>query len=148
MGFGKISWKGVIQIRWDGEAYPLSGGKYWSTGNGKEVIMSRMDYKSDLRFAGIKPFAGKVWLSSPTMHGGEQMYVDEAIRTNWVSTVGENINEVERLTAKKAGRSYAVALSSGTAALHLGVRLCGEKLYGHPREGGARWMGRRYFARF
>ena len=56
--------------------------------------MSRMDYKSDLRFAGIKPFAGKVWLSSPTMHGGEQMYVDEAIRTNWVSTVGENINEV------------------------------------------------------
>ncbi len=53
MGFGKISWKGVIQIRWDGEAYPLSGGKNWSTGNGKEVIMSRMDYKSDLRFAGM-----------------------------------------------------------------------------------------------
>ncbi len=145
MGFGKISWKGVIQIRWDGEAYPLSGGKYWSTGNGKEVIMSRMDYKSDLRFAGIKPFAGKVWLSSPTMHGGEQMYVDEAIRTNWVSTVGENINEVERLTAKKAGRSYAVALSSGTAALHLGVRLCGEKLYGQPRVGRGALDGKKVF---
>ena len=107
--------------------------------------MSRMDYKSDLRFAGIKPFAGKVWLSSPTMHGGEQMYVDEAIRTNWVSTVGENINEVERLTAKKAGRSYAVALSSGTAALHLGVRLCGEKLYGQPRVGRGALDGKKVF---
>ena len=47
----------------------------------------------DKRFIGLKPFEEKVWLSSPTMHGDEQFWVDEAIRTNWVSTVGENINE-------------------------------------------------------
>lgn len=40
----------------------------------------------------LKPFEIKVWLSSPTMHGDEQKWVDEAIQTNWVSTVGENIN--------------------------------------------------------
>ena len=98
-------WKNILErgntnpMGW--RSLPFIRGKELVNWNGKEVIMSRMDYKSDLRFAGIKPFAGKVWLSSPTMHGGEQMYVDEAIRTNWVSTVGENINEVERLTAKK-----------------------------------------------
>lgn len=59
------------------------------------------DYRADLRFAGIEPFETKVWLSSPTMHGEEQKYVDEAIRTNWVSTVGANINEVEKQTAEK-----------------------------------------------
>ena len=60
----------------------------------------------------IKPFEEKVWLSSPTMHGDEQKWVDNAILTNWVSTVGANINEVERMTAEKIGRKYAVALSS------------------------------------
>ena len=78
----------------------------------------------------IMPFQKKVWLSTPTMHGEEQKWVDEAIRTNWVSTVGENINEVERLAAEKIGRPYAVGLSNGTAALHLAVKLAGEKLYG------------------
>ena len=42
----------------------------------------------------IEPFASKVWLASPTMHGDELKYVTEAYRTNWMSTVGENINEV------------------------------------------------------
>jgi hypothetical protein len=46
----------------------------------------------DPHFAGITPFEKKIWLSSPTMHGEEQQWVDEAIRTNWVSTVGANIN--------------------------------------------------------
>lgn len=82
------------------------------------------------RFVGIKPFGDKVWLSSPTIHGEEQRFVDEAIETNWVSTVGANIDEVEKMMAKKIGRKYAVALSSGTAALHLAVRLAGECLYG------------------
>ena len=50
------------------------------------------DYRADARFQGIEPFAKKVWLSSPTMHGDEQRWVDEAIQTNWVSTVGANIN--------------------------------------------------------
>ena len=69
----------------------------------------------------------KVWLSSPTMHGDEIKYVQEAYETNWMSTVGENINEVEKQTAEKAGCKYAVALSSGTAALHLAMKLAGVK---------------------
>lgn len=69
---------------------------------------------SESRFSGMKPFESHIWLSSPTMHGDEQRWVDEAIRTNWVSTVGENINEVEHMVADKIGRKYAVALSSGT----------------------------------
>ena len=64
------------------------------------------------------------------MHEDEQRWVDEAIQTNWVSTIGENINEVERMVAETVGRTHAVALSSGTAALHLAVRLAGERLYG------------------
>ena len=81
------------------------------------------------------PFQKKVWLSTPTMHGEEQKWVDEAIRTNWVSTVGENINEVERLAAEKIGRRNAVGLATGTASLHLAVKLAGEKLYGQPKVG-------------
>lgn len=58
---------------------------------------------TDSRFAGIEKFETKVWLSSPTMHGDEQRWVDDAIQTNWVSTVGENINVVEKLMAEKIG---------------------------------------------
>ncbi|MBR4331194.1 MAG: DegT/DnrJ/EryC1/StrS family aminotransferase [Clostridia bacterium] len=87
-------------------------------------------FLSDPRFAGIEPFPSKVLLASPTMHGDEQRWVDEAIQTNWVSTVGANINEVEKQVAAIVGRKHAVALSSGTAALHMAMRLCGEKLYG------------------
>ena len=94
----------------------------------------------------IEPFARKVWLSSPTMHGDEQDWVDESIRTNWVSTVGRNINEVERICAEKIGREYSVALSSGTAALHLAIRLCAEKLYGRPETGHGSLEGRKVFA--
>ena len=75
----------------------------------------------------IKPFENKVWLSSPTMHGDEIKYVEEAYRTNWMSTVGANINEVERLTCEKVGCKYAVALSAGTASLHLAMKLAGIK---------------------
>ena len=87
----------------------------------------------DPRFAGIKPFVQKIWLSSPTMHMDERRWVDNAIETNWVSTVGENINEVERQIAAWIGVKYAVALSCGTAALHLATKLAGEKLYGQAR---------------
>lgn len=75
----------------------------------------------------IKPFEKKVWLSSPTMHGEEIKWVEEAYRTNWMSTVGANINEVEKLTCEKVGCKYAVALSAGTAALHLAMKLAGIK---------------------
>lgn len=75
----------------------------------------------------IKPFEKKVWLSSPTMHGDEIKYVEEAYNTNWMSTVGANINEVEKNICNKVGCKYAVALSSGTAALHLAMKLAGIK---------------------
>ena len=79
------------------------------------------------------------------MHGEEQKWVEEAIRTNWVSTVGENINEVERLVTEKIGRRYSVGLSNGTAALHLAVKLAGEKLYGQPKVGHGVLEGKRVF---
>lgn len=69
----------------------------------------------------------KVWLSSPTMHGDELKYVTEAYETNWMSTVGANINEAEKQMCEKVGCKYAVALSAGTAALHLAVKLAGVK---------------------
>ena len=53
------------------------------------------DFLTDPRFAGIEKFPSKIWLSSPTMHGDEQKWVDDAIQTNWVSTVGANIDAVE-----------------------------------------------------
>lgn len=73
----------------------------------------------------MKKFETKVWLATPTMHGDELKYMTEAFQTTWMSTIGENINQVERLTCEKVGCSHAVALSSGTAALHLCVKLAG-----------------------
>lgn len=93
----------------------------------------------------IKSFDTRVWLSSPTMHGDEIRYMTEAYETNWMSTVGANINEVERLAAEQAGMKYAVGLSSCTAALHLCVKLAGEKLYGKPAIGHGAVEGKRVF---
>ena len=91
----------------------------------------------DQRFVGIAPFESKVWLSSPTMHEKEQFWVNDAMKSNWVSAVGANIKEVEKQIAEYLGCKYAVALSSGTAALHLATKLAGESLYGQacPDEG-------------
>ena len=75
----------------------------------------------------MKPFEKRIYLSSPTMHGEELTYMTEAFETNWMSTVGKNINEVERLACEKIGCRYAVALSCGTSALHLAVKLAGVK---------------------
>ena len=93
----------------------------------------------------LKPFESKVWLSSPTMHGEELKYMTEAFETNWMSTVGANINEVERMAAEKVGYKYAVALSSGTASLHLAMKLAGERLYGQPDLGKGNLFGHRVF---
>ena len=103
------------------------------------------NFLTDQRFAGIEPFPGKLWLSSPTMHGDEQHWVDHAIQTNWVSTIGENINEVERQMAEIIGVKYAVALSTGTAALHLATKLAGERLYGQARPNIGTLAGRKVF---
>lgn len=75
----------------------------------------------------IKRFEQKVWLATPTMHGDELKYITEAYESNWMSTVGKNIDEVERSVSEKLGCKYAVALSCGTAALHLAVKLSGVK---------------------
>ena len=93
----------------------------------------------------IKPFGNRIWLASPTMHGEELKYMMEAYETNWMSTVGANINEVERMAAQKAQVKYAVALSSCTAALHLCVKLAGERLYGKPPIGHGAVEGKRVF---
>lgn len=105
-----------------------------------------MDFANDRRFAGIDKFSSKIWLSSPTMHGDEQRWVDEAIRTNWVSTVGANINEVEKQMAEYVGCKYAVGLSCGTAALHLATKLAGEKLYGQAKPNQGTLQGHKVFA--
>ena len=73
------------------------------------------------------PFTNKVWLSSPTMHGQEIEFVKEAYESNWMSTIGSNIDEAERLICDKTGCKYAVALATGTAALHMAIKLTGIK---------------------
>lgn len=103
------------------------------------------NYLEDPRFEGVKPEENKVWLASPTMHGDEQKWVDLAISKNWVSTIGENINEIEKQVATKIGRKYAVALSSGTAALHLATKLAAERLYGKPAISHGSLENRRFF---
>ncbi len=94
----------------------------------------------------FKKFDNKVWLSSPTMHGPELEYMKEAYETNWMSTVGKNINEVERLAAEYIGVKYAVALSSGTASLHLAMKLAGMEAYGMPAAGHGCLEGKMVFA--
>lgn len=93
----------------------------------------------------MKRFDKKVWLATPTMHGEEMKYVQQAYETNWMSTVGENINEVERIAAESAGMKYAVALSCCTAALHLAVKHAGETLYGIPAISHGALEGKRVF---
>jgi len=75
----------------------------------------------------IPKFENTVWLSSPTMHGDELKYMTEAYEQNWMSTIGKNIDEVERLACEQVGCKYAVGLNCGTSALHLAVRLAGVK---------------------
>ena len=72
-------------------------------------------------------FEKKVYLSSPTMHQESFDYMKEAYDTNWMSTVGANINQVERIACEKTGSKHAVALSAGTAALHMAMKLAGVK---------------------
>ena len=103
------------------------------------------DFYSDPRFRGLEPFKSKIWLSTPTMHGDEQKWVEDAIHTNWVSTVGENINEIERQISEYLGCKYAVALSSGTAALHLAIKMAGERLYGQASPDRGTLEGRKVF---
>jgi len=93
----------------------------------------------------FEKFESKVWLSSPTMYSDSMKYVMEAYETNWMSTVGANINEVEKIASEVSGTKYAVALSCGTAALHLCMKLAGERLYGKPPVGVGALKDKRVF---
>lgn len=93
----------------------------------------------------MEAFKKKIWLSSPTMHGDELKWMADAYNKNWMSTVGENINEVEKIAAKQAGVKYAVALCNCTSAIHLCCKFAGEKLYGKPVVGHGSLEGKRVF---
>ena len=90
-------------------------------------------------------FDKRVWLSSPTMHGKELEYMSQAYNTNWMSTVGKNIDEVEKQVSEYIGVKHAVALSSGTAALHMAMKLAGLRAYGMPKPGVGALQGRKVF---
>ncbi len=70
----------------------------------------------------------KIWLSSPHMGGNEQKFIKEAFDANWVAPLGPNVNGLEQdLEAYLKNNSFLGALSSGTAALHLGLIILGIK---------------------
>lgn len=75
----------------------------------------------------VEPFKNKVWLASPTMHGDELKYMKEAYETNWMTTAGSNINALEEMIKEYTKSEQVVALSSGTSALHLAMKLAGIK---------------------
>lgn len=75
----------------------------------------------------IEKFKNKIWLSSPTMHGEELEYMTRAYETNWMSTVGKNINDLEESFRNIIGVNASVAVASGTSAIHLAVKLAGIK---------------------
>lgn len=93
----------------------------------------------------MKYFDKRICLATPTMHGEEMKYIVEAYETNWMSTVGKNIDVVESIAAEKAGMQYAVGLSTCTAALHLAVKHAGERLYGRSQLGCGALRGRYVF---
>ena len=93
----------------------------------------------------FEKFEKRVWLSSPTMHGDELKYMKEAYTSNWMSTVGENIKEVEKKVCEYTGSKYAVALSAGTASLHLAIKAAGIKVYGMPKSGANVLEGKKVF---
>lgn len=69
--------------------------------------------------------AEKIWLSSPTMHGEEQVFVKEAFDTNWIAPLGKNVNEFEKEMAAYVGCKAAAAMTAGTHALHIALKLAG-----------------------
>ncbi|WP_378173717.1 DegT/DnrJ/EryC1/StrS family aminotransferase [Aquimarina sp. SS2-1] len=68
----------------------------------------------------------RIWLSSPHMGGTEESYVKQAFDTNWVAPLGPNVDGFEKsIESYLGGKNFVAALSSGTAALHLGLKLLG-----------------------
>ncbi len=108
-------------------------------------MLKRENITSDPRFIGLEPLKKRVFLASPTMHGAEREWIDEAFDTNWVTTAGSNIQSIEETLAEYVGVKYAVALSSGTSALHLATKLAGERLYGQARPNHGTLEGHKVF---
>ena len=75
----------------------------------------------------FEAFKNKIWLATAMKHDEEMKYVQEAFDTNWITTEGTNLVEIERQVVEKTGCKYAVSLTNGTAALHLAVKLAGVK---------------------
>lgn len=73
----------------------------------------------------------KIWLSSPHMGGTELNYIHEAFDTNWVAPLGPNVNGFEEDLQNYTGAKHAAALTSGTAAIHLGLIMLGVKAGDH-----------------
>ncbi len=67
----------------------------------------------------------KIWLSTPTMHGEEMKFVQEAFDKNWIAPLGFNVDGFEREMSEYLGVGHAAALTAGTAALHLAIKLAG-----------------------
>ncbi|MBQ6539866.1 MAG: aminotransferase class I/II-fold pyridoxal phosphate-dependent enzyme [Oscillospiraceae bacterium] len=93
----------------------------------KTNTVSGSSHRIPAAFSDIPRFENPVWLSSPTMHGDELRFVEEAYRTNWMSTIGANIDAIEEQICRKVGCGYAVGLNCGTSAIHLALRLAGIK---------------------
>ena len=75
----------------------------------------------------MEPFKNKILLATATMHGDELKFINEAFDTNWVTTVGENLNQLEQGIKDFLGIKGAVATGSGTSAIHLALKLAGVK---------------------
>ena len=91
----------------------------------------------------LTPLEKHVHLAIATPHEEMMTYIRQAFDSNWITTEGENVREVERIAAESAGVKYAVGLSCCTAALHLCVKAAGEKLYGKPSIGKGAIEGKR-----
>ena len=98
-----------------------------ATDIGDIIGVKPIQARSETDTSDIPKFENTVWLSSPTMHGEELTYMTEAYRLNWMSTIGKNIDEVEKMACEQVGCKYAVALNCGTSAIHLAIRLAGVK---------------------
>ena len=104
-----------------------------------------MEMKKSFSNPGCRPFEKRIYLSSPTMHGEELAFIQQAFDANWVSTIGENIDRVEAQMEDFTGKPFAVAIGSGTAALHMAIRACAVKMYGMPRHPASSLEGKRVF---
>lgn len=93
----------------------------------------------------FKSFEKKVYLATPTSHEEMMTYTRMAFNDNWITTAGENINELEKIAAEESGVKYAVALCNCTSALHLCMKLAGEKLYGKPAVSHGALEGKKVF---